>query len=460
MTRSVPLTAVLCLCLGWFAASLYYTQQQPRPVVDSPTRAPGLEQPAPVDEAPAINPHAQHETPHVAVSPSSPTRPPPTTPPPSPATATFADLVRSAARFRGEFVVLAFTNLGNVKFTINWLVSLARVGVNPTVPLLVCTDTASFDYLSLAGFNAVLLTEAMRREVGWPSVDADGKSNSTRTLDQGPQRYYTDSYRRLVRMKMALSAYVVRSVGVSLLFSDVDVVFPRRDPTNAFDDLVDRLDAGPSTVSMLILQDQPGNICTGFYIVRPSAAAQAFFTDLDKRMHESDAAGLRREDQQDFNALCMESRSPNNARPYTCVGEASFLLELPHNPPTDYLSGRLVFGVNMTEMYAPAIAAHWDLDRQPLASTYAYLIHANYITGAERKLSKLQSFGLWWADSPEVVEAALGPIAPYPESIQPPTAKPTAQTPLKLVSTQKPAAPATTTTTTKHAAPTKIGPAV
>jgi len=314
-----------------------------------------------------------------------------------------ADAVRASPRFRDEFVIVAFTNLGNLKFTVNWLVSLHRVGADIRLPLLICTDTESYSYLGASGLNVVLLDEAMRAEVGWP---VEKSKNGQGEVPAGKSAYLSAGYGVIVRVKMAVTAYIVYALRTPMIFSDVDLVLLRRDPKNAFDDMVDTL-SSLKTVDMLIQQDAPGDRCTGFFIERPTKLVRRLFKGWDELLHR-DVDKTNNRNQGSFNRVCMA---------LDCEG--TFLRILDDTAPYGYLPGRLIFFNTTQPVYQSAIDARWpyaphaeQLSLSP--SEYPFMAHANWLVGAE-KLDKLKLYNVWWADDLRHIRAAGLKGDPYPD---------------------------------------------
>jgi len=307
-----------------------------------------------------------------------------------PAVQSLAERVRVSPRFRGEFLVYVLTNSGNLHLTVNWLLSLHRVGVDVRVPLIVCVDQTAFQRLSGSGLNTVLLSDAILAEIGLsattPSVA--GRLASSWTV------YGSTSYKHLVHVKMFIAAYIVR-LGVPLIFSDVDLVLLRRDPVNAFEDMVNQLDRihAARNISMLIQYDREDNLCTGFYIVRPEPRIQAFFASYVDILHAHNRdPESHQEDQHIFNQHCNSTNCRDNL-----VGELG-------HAPNEYLPGRLIFHVASSAV-ATFVQRRWALDGYPDTVQYPLMAHANFLVGTWKE-AKLVAYNMWWVDDAKLLREA------------------------------------------------------
>ena len=270
----------------------------------------------------------------------------------------------STPRVRSEFAVIAFTNYGMLNMTLNWLASLESVGISACVPLLICFDSLSYAALKKWSLNAFLVTHETYLQLGLAPTNISSELT----------RFGTQEYTKVVQLKMLITEFIVLQ-RVPHIFSDVDVVLWNAKPRNAFDDMIDILNnrRDQRGISMLIQEDERINgfssLCTGFFIIRPTAEIQNLFRQVTQAMATDDGKG----NQASFNKVCYQL----NCQRYTEI-----------LPPLHYMSGLA---------FATAANATQSTSIHRWTGEVPYMIHANYLVGDEKE-AMLRSFGLWLLD--------------------------------------------------------------
>ena len=302
-------------------------------------------------------------------------------------TSLHAALLRSR-RVADEFAVVVFTNRGMLNMTLNWLISLDRVGEDVRLPLLICFDAYSHRYLADLGLNVYRVDAETFAEIGLPPVAITTALAEFGSLD----------YKVVVQTKMYISAYIVK-VGVPYIFSDVDIVLLRRRPTNAFGDIVSRLnEASTRNIAMLIQNDDdPARrkaLCTGFYILRPTEGVLDLFTRVSAQLNTTTGKG----NQAAFNQVCNDM----SCRDFVDVLE-----------PSLYMRGADFFFKNTgdrTIVY----------DNGELEERLPCMVHANFMVGSEKE-ERMRKLHVWYIEDPKLLQVLAahsskhGPVV-LPES--------------------------------------------
>jgi len=271
----------------------------------------------------------------------------------------------------------------SVESTVNMLLSLHGAGIRANVPLILCLDIESFQYLSgLGGINAFLVGDNVWEEIGWSLQRTD------RELDR---------FHQITRCKEPIVLFFLkRALNVFLL--DNDLVFVRR-KTNGIDAVINLLITLDSPVVQFatMMDNPPGKqfelqYNTGFFLARAGPVVLDIFERIVQRnkaipiTHDVD-------DQRIFNNYFMDGKPEDRQ----CVLELPWYL---------YMTGKLSSWKHPDECCQGTAlydgwASNWDIahdDDLPFAFHFNMAING--------KVSSMKTWRLWPFDNADLWKQA------------------------------------------------------
>jgi len=296
--------------------------------------------------------------------------------------------------YRGTFVV-GITSAGNQELTINWILSLQRVGYDTKHVVLMCADRMSYKFFRERGYAAVRLNKRawaeISGEIGWP-LQTPPETKDTLTI-------YSEPYLILVKNRLALLLYLLMN-GATVLFHDVDVVYLKRFP-NGIDRAIDLLHAQPNKTVLMMFNREPTEFIEynmGLFIVRPSRESIEIFAALNAYMFDKTMQESEIDDQNLFNMYVLGTRyNKDTAHLKAFVGGLPF---------KEFLPGHTTFA---NRAWPPKNGPFWPMIQSNWSITYDHetpgVVHANWVLSYE-KPPRMKEFGVYWANDNELLKQA------------------------------------------------------